>query len=248
MMKYAIVAILAIAGAVAWMYFGIGSSDIYREPALSAGAVHKFNDPSSPIQKIRIAAVYFVPKNKALGAAAEWRTMLERNLERLREFHALQFRGRSEVVYDIYPAPVVGENENLFYDTEVTQYGNPEGLRSVARELEARIFAAGGDLYRADFAPSSSGEYRVLYILYEGVGAAGSENVAFIARRFLSDPQYSGVAATLFAHEFYHTLGIPDGYETEHATPTSPDIMGLGREAPIDRAYIESATLRAMGL
>jgi len=103
-----------------------------------------------------------------------------------------------------------------------------------------------GDQYWAEFA-SEKHAYPVLYILYEGVGASGTDGVALLSRQFLSDPQYADQNNSFFAHEFYHTVGIPDAYgENSHAY--SSDLMGLGRFLPLAHTYLDRATLKELGL
>lgn len=250
MIRYIILVLLLIFGILGWMYFSIGTSTIYRETLPELTAPHKFDDPATPISSIHITAFYFVPKNKESAIIQNWRELLDENLKKLQAFHALQFQGRSKIEYTVYPVPVIGLKNNLEYDTEVTQYGNPEALQSIAAELEARVFNTTGDLHHPGFGKTTKGAYSVSIILYEGVGASGTaDGVALISRKFLSNPEYRETAATILAHEFYHTLGIPDGYEREHANPTTKDIMGLGRiSSPIEKTYIERETLGALGL
>ena len=94
----------------------------------------------------------------------------------------------------------------------------------------------------------NEGVYCVIVIIYEGIGASGSENVALLSRIFLTDSQYSATAATLLAHEFYHTLGLPDAYDIITAVPFSQDIMGLGRFKPIEKTYLDKDNLIQLGL
>ena len=163
-------------------------------------------------------------------------------------FHRVQLRGLSLLTFDIYPEIIVGEQENLTYDTDVTQDGNPAALRAISQELERRVFTPAGDLYKDDFARAKPGAYRVLYIIYEGVGASGSENAAILSRSFLNDPQYAYQGPTYFAHEFYHTLGLPDAYRIPQAIPSDDDIMGFGRERPLEQSYISEDHLKGLGL
>lgn len=73
-------------------------------------------------------------------------------------------------------------------------------------------------------------------------------------RKYITDKQDVGAGTTILAHEFYHTLGVPDGYEEieedgiQTAVSTSNDIMGIGRIYPIDKAYLSSEFLKGLGL
>ncbi|MDO8600671.1 MAG: hypothetical protein Q7R73_03575 [bacterium] len=280
MLKYLILALCGLAGAIASLSFWVATPRLHEYASLRFTTPHIFNNPDSGIQHIRIAAFYFVPKNKAAAGTAEWRTLLEKNLEQLQKFHTLQFQGRSVVTYVVYPEPVVGYADQLVYDTESTQHGNPKALLNIGEELDQRVFFPEGDLYRPDFWKKEEGSYPVMFIMYEGVGASGGviaesdfesvgdiakelglpESVIFkvnvksaegfflLSRTFLSDLPYRAFGASVLAHEFYHTLGIPDEYEEEDEKPTSADIMGLGRFRPIEKTYIQRETLRALGL
>ncbi len=54
--------------------------------------------------------------------------------------------------------------------------------------------------------------------------------------------------ASIVAHEFYHTLGVPDAYLAYNETPTSDDLMGLGRFREIERTYLGAEVLEGLGL
>jgi len=64
----------------------------------------------------------------------------------------------------------------------------------------------------------------------------------------LSEPQYKNISASIIAHEFYHTLGFPDKYNTVTGSAFSEDIMGLGRLRPIEETFIDSDILKRAGL
>lgn len=280
MAKYVFMTLGMIVAALAALFFWIGNPRMFQYAAVVPPSPHFFNNPERGIVATRVAAVYFIPKNKEHEKSGTWREMLESNLALLQKFHSLQFQGRSAVSVAVYPEPVIGRRGQLFYDTKNTSRGNPKALLSIAEELEERVFSSSGDLYRPDFWKQENGTYPVLFILYEGVGASGgiiaehsSESVADIARElgipesvifkvpvssvdgffllsrsFLSEAEYRSFGASLLAHEFYHTLGVPDGYDAEDETPTTVDIMGLGRFRPIEKTYLQRKTLRALGL
>ncbi|MEK7561141.1 MAG: hypothetical protein AAB539_04275 [Patescibacteria group bacterium] len=269
----------AIFGGLFAMSRTIGVPAIYGTAMTPLARPHVYGRPERSIEEIRITAFYFVAKNKKDRIADNWRDALEKNLAALADFHALQLRGRSHISYRIYPAPVIGLEDNIFYDTDVTQRGNPHGLIHISEELDRRALRETGNLYDVGFAARPKNSYASLFILYEGVGASGgiiyesgeksvegiaaetglSPDVIFIVgvknadgffllnREFLMG-SYADIGGSLLAHEFYHTLGLPDGYTGTEATPTTSDIMGLGRMRPIERAYIGRETLENLGL
>ena len=248
MSRYLIFLLAAIVVSLIGMY-RIGSiARVYRGEIVAQSLPHRFNDSGKPINVIEIKAFYVVPKNKTASVFPNWASVIEKNLKVLIKFHGVQLRGLSTVTFDIYPEPITGKLENLGYDTDVTQNGNPAALRAISQELQERVFSPAGDLYRNDFARANPGAYRVLYIIYEGVGAAGSENTAILSRVFLTDPQYANHGRTYLVHEFYHTLGLPDAYNIPQAISTDDDIMGLGRERPIEQSYISQNHLKGLGL
>jgi len=281
MIKYIIGVLILIFGTLAAMYFGIAVPDIYSEEFAELPIPHSYGDPSRPIPEISVAAFYFVPQNKQDNIDQNWRELLEDSLQKLQQFHEIQFLGRSRIKYDIYPKPVIGLRENISYDTDSTQYGNPQALRNVSEEIDKRIFDPKGDLFLSDFTPFYHEDaYPILAIMYEGVGAVGgviyesafelasdiakkldlpeasifivdveaADGFFLINRDFFDNPEYEQVGSTLFTHEFYHTIGIPDAYEVPSEIPTSQDIMGSGRFKRLVEAYINKETLRKLGL
>lgn len=237
MTRYLIFVLLLIAGALYAMYFWVGVPRVFGPEILKATSPHFYGKPDAPLQKIFIKAFYFVPKNKTESAIPDWREILEENLKKLQAFHSLQFQNKSQITYEIYPEIVVGFLNNISYDTFSTQHGNPEGLRRVASELTGRGL----------FPKEETGQYNVALIMYEGVGASGSDNVAFVSRVFLSDQRYKFQSASILAHEFYHTLGMLDAYDIVTGMPFSQDIMGVGRSGPIEKTFIDSEVLKQMG-
>lgn len=240
MFKYLLLVFVLIFGALSWINWGIGVSDIYSEKIAEPIAPHLYDNSQRPIKNIKISALYFIPKNKVNQQKADWKIPLEDSLKKLQKFHYLQFQGRSAVSYEILDKPVIGFLDNIEYDSDFTQHGNPEGLRRISAELEGREIISRSD--------TNNSAYRVFLILYEGVGASGSENIALVSNIFMADSQYESVRATIMAHEFYHTLGIPDFYDIPTAVPTSSDIMGLGSSKPIEKTFILRETLKKMGL
>lgn len=281
MLKYLIITLAIIFGALFFTNFFIGAQRIYKETMPELKAPHLYKNSEKNIDKIKIFVFYFVPKNKINRAIDNWHQILEEKLKKLQEFHSLQLQGRSGVLFEIYPKPVIGFKNSFDYDSSVTQYGNPHALMDVSEEIEKRVFSKDGDLFRNDFPTVASGAYPVLGIVYESVGAIGGivkessgrdirgvakelgflESAVFnveikhvggfflLSRLFLTGEEYADFAATLFTHEFYHTLGIPDAYKNfPKDTPISQDIMGLGRQKPLDKTFISRSTLKELGL
>jgi hypothetical protein len=70
----------------------------------------------------------------------------------------------------------------------------------------------------------------------------------FLVNREFVDGLYGPHGASIVAHEFYHTLGVPDAYLAHDETPTSADLMGLGRFRPLETTYLGREVLEGMGL
>lgn len=248
MLKYLIILLVVIAAALIGMYRLGSSTNVYRQEQVAILHPHYFNQPRQSIETIEIKAFYVVPKNKTDRAIPDWQKIIEESLQKLAAFHRVQLRGLSSLIFQVYPKIVIGREENSVYDTEVTEHGNPAALRTIGKELEERVFARSGDLYRENFSAAKPNTYQVLYIIYEGVGASGSENIAILSRAFLTDPQYALRGQTYLVHEFYHTLGLPDAYDIPSAVPAKDDLMGSGRERPLGQTYISHEYIKGFGL
>lgn len=286
MVKYIIIVLVLIFAVLIFLYVTISSPSVYREAVSFSANPHIYNNPDRSIKNINVFAFYFVPKNRAVSQFVDWKKILRSGLEKLSAFHSLQLRGTSRIRYTIYQESVIGLQDDAMYDTALTQYGNSEALVRVAEEIEARVFDPVGDLYRKNFFPAQKGEYPILLILYEGVGASGGiiydsklrsvdefaqklgvpesvihpvevktvDSFLLLNREYMTNTQHADTGITILAHEFYHTLGVPDGYSEEEkdgrltALSTSNDIMGLGRTRSIGNTYLSKEVLNGLGL
>ena len=247
MKVYFFLTFLLIVGGLFGIYI-IGLPHVYMAESGEPISPHLFDEPRQSIKTVNLVVFYFVPRNKMATQIANWREILVDNLQNLKKFHELQFGGSSQIHLTIYPNPVIGRKDNLSYDTLVTQRGNPAALLSITQELEERVFDSRGDLYWPDAVSADKTIWPVSYILYEGIGASGTIHSAILSRIFFTDPQYLVLGPSYFVHEFYHTLGIPDGYDLATALSNTDDIMGAGMERPLDHIYLSRDTLKKMGL
>lgn len=236
MFKYLVIVLILIFSALGWMYFNLGVPQIHSQAPLPLKIPHLYGNQDRFIEKIQVAAFYFVPQNKTKQIDEDWKKVMEAGLTELQKFHFLQLQGLSDIIYKIYPEPIIGFENNLVYDTEITQHGNPSALINISEELEGRKFITRPD-----------GAYPVTFIMYEGVGAAGAEGFFLVNREFLAGI-HGSFGNSILAHEFYHTLGAPDAYEISDTIPVSADIMGFGRAKPLDKTYLSKETLENFGL
>ena len=162
-----------IAGAMTAVYFYYFKKNIPDYSNLPEAKAHFYSDASIGIKKIGLKIFYAVPANKKDNVDPGWQKTITETIEKISRFHALQLHGLSEINYDIYPEPVLLREEDIFYNTASTNLGNPRGLISIAEEIAERVLREGGDLYKPEFAGFEEGEYPVMGLIYEGVGASG---------------------------------------------------------------------------
>ena len=271
MLKYLLSVLVLIVLALAWMYYGIGVPSIYREEGvLAASTPHFFNAPEQSVEKIQIRAFYVVPRDRVGRIASGWQETLESTLSKLAAFHALQFQNISTISYAIHPDPVMGLEESIFYDTEDTSGGNPHALIAAAEELEQRglipprapddtypvlfimyegVGAIGG-IINESAEETAGGIAAELGIPEDMIFLLDVKSVDgfFLVNREIVDGTHGVNGKSIVAHEFYHTLGVPDGYLSPEETPTTSDIMGTGRFKPIEETYLHDEVLQGMGL
>ncbi len=216
-----------------------GGGQDFINPMMSGKSANFYKKPEISVAKIKLKVFYVVPKDKTNSIYANFYSVTEKALKEAVDFHRSQFRKYSELTYDIYPEPLFMSEDSLFYNTENTNHGNPEGLRNIIPEIERT---------KTDFLKHNKDEFLVIGVIYEGVGASGAEEAFLLSRTFLSEDQYQPIASTFLYHEFGHSLGLPDQYDLETGVPYSNDIMGGGREKPIDINYIDKDLLKEMGV
>ena len=244
MKAYGVAVLLAIGGFFAWMYLwlDVPKLESYAGAAVSVSP-HMYQGTTS-ISSLDLLVLYFVPKDKTPVDDLVWKTAINDAVRKLKAFHDVQLQHRSTINVVVRNTPVSGLKESGSYDTEDTNEGNPKGLRSTGDELDARL-AVGGDL-REELS-QFNGRTPILYVVYEGVGSSGSSGgAALINRRFLTDTTTISYGSSYFVHEFYHTIGVPDGYDADDRSFES-DVMGLGRRRPLDVNYLSATTLKSLG-
>lgn len=200
---------------------------------------HFYKSPAKSVAKIKLKVFYVVPTDKVNSIYGNFYLMTEKALKDIVRFHRFQFRQSSVLQYDIYPEPFFMKENSIFYNTENTNHGNPEGLRNIIPEIEET---------QKDFLKHKPDEFLIIGVIYEGVGASGAEGAFLLSRIFLSEEQYQPIASTLLYHEFGHSLGLPDQYDLKTGAPYSNDIMGGGREKPIETSYIDKELLKELGV
>ena len=185
-------------------------------------------------------------------------------------------KNKVEIDSDIYPQPVIGLKNASFYNGGInTSGGNPNALMNVRDELLDRVFDKSGDLYEKGFASKrSTAEFQSIAVIYQGVGAAGlifispkderlGENPVYqiedegpplflVSDSYLFDRNFEKFGVTTFAHEFGHTLGLDDEFKVTLNPATEwvirDDIMGSGRNRPLDATYLSLESKKLLGL
>lgn len=198
---------------------------------------HFYQNPKVSLRDINLKIFYVVPNN--LQAAESWHSDIAGVLDEVVKFHEVQFHNASRLSADIYPSPVILSREDIFYDTPNTDFGNPQGLKNIDLELEARF---------PKFLQVPSNSYLAMAIIYEGLGASGAPNAMILSRTFLSQEEYSQAKGSLFYHEFAHTFGVPDRFGLSDNRPFSNDVMGSGRYKPLSTNYLGADLLKDLGL
>lgn len=208
---------------------------VFNSEEKDVGA-YVYANPSLSIEDIQLDVFYVVPKDKEPYIESDFSENLKKTVDEVVGFHKNQFLGKSQINATIHSETIILENEGFFYDTNDTSRGNPRALESITLEIERRFFSEDSDAFR------------VIAIIYEGLGAAGTEGSLILSRDFISKIEYDVFRPSLFYHELGHAIGIPEGYNIETGQAYTNDIMGAGRREPINTAYIDKETLKEMGV
>lgn len=200
---------------------------------------HVYKNPKESLKEIDLHIIYVVPTNEVSQISPDWKNDIQAIVPDISKFHNAQFRGYSKLNVRIYPQPLKLSHNNLFYDTDNTNNGNPKGLENIYKEVDHRI---GTELR------GNTKNFVVFSFIYEGVGASGTEGATLLSKSYLSKNEFSSNRATLFYHEFGHAMGLPDQYDILTNKSWSGSIMGSGRFKPMDLAYLDSAMLIDLGI
>lgn len=248
MQRYVIGTLVFIALALIFLIVFYGSTPVMPAPIFLPVQPHAFGSAAESIAEIQLTAAYFVPQDIPPVPTEQWHGLLERELIRLQQFHAVQFRERSTINYTIHPSVIRGALTHEAYDVDILQHDNPAVLHPIAGEAAQTL----------SLQLNGGPPYHVLLVLFEGRGAGGSKHLSLISRDFFERADTRAYVGTFLAHEFYHALGIPDAYTTVSKVYTedvsvevesiqSQDIMGRVR-VPLEEMHIAPTTLTSMGL
>jgi len=243
--------------ALVWVTLYAGISRVEPTEKLESKIPHIYEKEDMPIDKISILVYYFIPKDRLDDSINNWKAVTDPHLQDLLKFHEVQFFGTSKISYDFFPQPIVGEKTGAEYETNISEHYGSGEMSSIIEEMTKRVLSEGGDYYDPKDTSGERGR-RVYLVVFEGEGAAGSGDFGLISRSYLTLSAYQTFSSTFLAHEFYHTLGLPDNYDESSyvfgdsqqvsmLNLTSKDIMGYVR-VPIESTYIERETLQKMGL
>lgn len=135
-------------------------------------------------------------------------------------------------------------------DLYVPGFGIPSGSAyPVFAVMYEGVGSIGGVIYESEF--ELAGDIAKSLGLPEGsifiVDIEHADGFFLVNRLCVTNPdQCDPGGPTLFAHEFYHTIGVPDEYEGEFQT--SADIMGAGRFKAIEETYLNKRIVKKLGL
>jgi hypothetical protein len=244
--------------ALAGLTFFVGVSRVEPITEMKQSRAHLYGKPDVSIENVSLLVLYFVPKDRTERAMIGWKEVIESHLKELQEFHNAQFSGKSKISYEFYPEIIIGENIGKEYEVNILNHSNPEAIIPVTEEVSRRVLSASGDLYLAKEKETAGGARQVYLAVFEGEGGAGNGNMSLISRAYLTENGYEPFGTTFLAHEFYHTLGLPDNYQQSFyvygdsqkisiSVLTAEDIMGRVR-VPIKNSYIDREILKKMGI
>ena len=239
----------------------VGGYSLENAQHIEEVRAHFYDKPEVSLERVAVKVVYVVPAD--IGAKASttgWSSKVEEKLHQVMNdvavFHRGQFRGSSVMNYEFFPWGVTLRRESRFYDSDNTNEGNPHALTAIAAELQERMFTEGGDLYDAEFSKYQEEEYRVLALVYAGVGASGGaitkdasyDGALILNQDYFLDERWQQEGPTVLYHELAHTLGVPDSYDIKSGVTETDDIMGSRRDVPLANTYLDLRTLKHMGV
>lgn len=253
-MRNLIITFVLLGSSLVILTLFVGVTKIQTVPSFSPVYPHLYDATSTSIGKIKLTVFYFIPKDTLSKKQDSWKEITEPHLKKLIEFHNLQLRGRSEITYEFSPTVIIGNKNSKEYES-LFEHDDHQSLVPVEEEIRSRVFEPTGDLYIVKTEDASV--YQVYLVIFEGNGAAGNDRFSLISRSYLTDPMYKEDSSTFLAHEFYHTLGLPDNYktaayvykdnqQTNVSILTKKDIMGQVN-IPLQYSYIDGETLKHLG-
>lgn len=256
-MRNLVIAFSLLSCSLIGLTFFVGVTRTNPKPKLTVLRPHLYESEKTSIEKIKITVFYFIPKDATSTERSDWKEVTEKHLKRLIDFHALTFKNTSKISYEFFPERIIGEKVTNEYESLFENEDN-DALIPVKEEILARVFEPQGAFYKAEEASKKIGIRNVYLVIFEGKGAAGNGDFALISRSYLTDKAYEENGTTFLAHEFYHTLLLPDNYkilprvysdnqQIKISYPTHRDIMGQVT-TPLPYTYIDTETLKKMGM
>src|SRR3989344_1559069 len=209
--------------------------------------LHYYDNPSISLERVHVQAFYLVPRKSLNDFTLSWKEDFTGALEELKKFHESQFGNSSELTFSLLDIPVVAPNE--FVDSLPTglRRATLVDLEPIDKFIEDNITKSSAPFYRKAFVDIPNNAYAVKVIFVEGVSAVGSEGMLLLSRNYITDPAI-GYGTSVLAHEFGHTLGMPDLYDYETYEDYSDDLMGSGRYRAINYVYFSDDIKRRMGI
>ncbi len=218
---------------------------------------HIYDDTRESIKNIHITIFYFVPKNMVAKKIDNWTLVTEGAFKELSTFHSTQFLNTSTITYSFFPKVIIGTQTSQVYEPTVNE-DSPDALTLIEAEIKERVYSKEGDLYDASFLTTRGNTKELSIILFEGEGGAGKKAYGLVSRSYLTDKEFSMYGSTILAHEFYHTLGVPDNYQKsmyvyDNAQQKVISLIKNGNimgriDRPLVESYLDKETLIKMGL
>lgn len=237
--------------------FFVGNEKNASMPQLARITPHMFNNKNDSIQNINLTVFYFIPKDAVVRKDIDWKGNIETHIQELINFHNVQFHNTSKISYTFYPEIIIGNKTTKEYEG-FFEGGENDALLPIKDEIVSRAVDTKGQSYYESMTKGKAKDTRNSYmVIFEGKGAAGNDDFALVSHAYLVNNQYKESGSTFLAHEFYHTLGLLDNYESSVyvfkdgqqrpiSLVTNKDIMGQVN-VPLSYTYIDMATLKKMG-